>query len=661
MEGDESEPVSQECENKEAQSGDAGGRGAEAEGEGASGEAEQSSEESVNTSASKSSPFHGFSSQDEDCEPSILNETETVMTNESGPGGEESEGRAVKNDGLKSQLMADFGIGNEASEEEASDNNLSENERGGVEKEGLKSQLMADFGIDNEASEEDENTETEEENKETGANDGAENSEESELVMAEQKEETETEVAVNQKQQRDEAEKEEEEEEAAIGKEAEDEEAMGKDAVEEEAAMGKDAVEEEAAMGKEAEEEEAMQVDEEEMRPNQEDEEGDKLEVNSPDEMKDVEEEENNLVNEEVNEDEEEADEEDEMTQDPETNEQEDTMSKKVSPLRIGQLKSSPKKVHFSPEVVFNDQETNEEMEAETPKSSKTASVSQGQDTIPPLKLKIKFGKDKSGTFTAEINTKAANIEDGFNGFTEAEIPSWVCDDFKNVDLKTTFQIRPTVYVSISSKKTPKPSEEPSQHPAEEANENPPAPPPPVQETSAAPIPKLILSAGKNLKTGTPLSKRERRRKSDNLNFVKPLWDGWYREIIWKPLASDPSKKDAEVCYYPPNPPGQKTLRYKTTTELEAFLITSGSMYPISFFTFKKEKVGGPPDWECERDWDSKSPEKKAVTEHAQTPTVAPLADTLGKRVSKPPEKLIMETETETPQQATRTSKRSIR
>ena len=84
----------------------------------------------------------------------------------------------------------------------------------------------------------------------------------------------------------------------------------------------------------------------------------------------------------------------------------------------------------------------------------------------------------------------------------------------------------------------------------------------------------------------------------------------------------------------------------------------------ISFFTFKKEKVGGPPDWECERDAGAETPERKVATAHALTPTVAPLADTLntlGKRVSKPPEKLIMETETETPQQATRTSKRAIR
>ena len=86
-----------------------------------------------------------------------------------------------------------------------------------------------------------------------------------------------------------------------------------------------------------------------------------------------------------------------------------DIVSKKVSPLRMGQLKSSPKKVHFSPEAVFNDQEANEEIEAETPKSSKTASVSQGQDTSPPLKLKIKFGKDKSGAITAKIRRRKAS------------------------------------------------------------------------------------------------------------------------------------------------------------------------------------------------------------------------------------------------------------
>ena len=161
-------------------------------------------------------------------------------------------------------------------------------------------------------------------------------------------------------------------------------------------------------------EEEEMEVEGGEMRPNQEEDEGDNnLEVNSQDEMKDVEEEENNLVNEKVNEDDEEVDkandDEDRSTQNAVMNEEADIVSKKVSPLRIGQLKSSPKKVHFSPEVVFNDQEANEEIEAETPKSSKTASVSQGQDTSPPLKLKIKFGKDKSGAITAKIRRRKAS------------------------------------------------------------------------------------------------------------------------------------------------------------------------------------------------------------------------------------------------------------
>ena len=78
-------------------------------------------------------------------------------------------------------------------------------------------------------------------------------------------------------------------------------------------------------------------------------------------------------------------------------------------------------------------------------------------------------------------------------------------------------------------------------------------------------------------------------------------------------------------------------------------------MYPISFFTFKKELVGGPPDWEKERHVETaEKPQRPAPG------TVAPLADTLGKRVSKPPEKLIMETEKEA-ETPSRASKRTIR
>ena len=340
----------------------------------------------------------------------------------------------------------------------------------------------------------------------------------------------------------------------------------------------------------------------------------------------------------------------------------------KVTPLRLGPLKNSPKRVHFSPEVEEREQIKEEglSMVETTPKSSMKKQTNV-VEASPPLKLKIKFGKDKSGTIThCKINEKAPDPDDAFYGFEESEICDWVSDDFSDYDLKTTFEMKPTVYVSISSKKAQKQVEtepkekddsEPPQLPVMiKSQKNQPAASSntPSSKQEQAPIPKLILSVGNSQASisqspSPSLSKRERRKKSDNLNFVKPLWDGWFREVVWRPMVSDPSKKDADVYYYPPNPPGQKTMRYKTTTELEAYLITSGSMYPISFFTFKKELVGGPEGWETERHVET--PEKTLPVR-----SNAPLTTPLGKRVSKPPEKLIMETEVETPQ---RQSKRS--
>ena len=73
--------------------------------------------------------------------------------------------------------------------------------------------------------------------------------------------------------------------------------------------------------------------------------------------------------------------------------------------------------------------------------------------SFPPLKMKIKLGKDKSGTITQyKINEKASDPDDAFYGFEESEICDWVSDNFSDYDLKTTFEIKPTVYVSISSK-----------------------------------------------------------------------------------------------------------------------------------------------------------------------------------------------------------------
>lgn len=87
-------------------------------------------------------------------------------------------------------------------------------------------------------------------------------------------------------------------------------------------------------------------------------------------------------------------------------------------------------------------------------------------------------------------------MEDGFNSFKETEIPSWVCDDFKNVDLKTGFQIRPTFYVSMRSKKTQL---------ADEAKENPQAPPPPVGDSMLAPASLPSKKTSKQKKKSTLL------------------------------------------------------------------------------------------------------------------------------------------------------------
>ena len=523
-------------------------------------------------SGSKSSPFHGFSSQDEgetenDREEEnhfeeVVTPADTEKNTEVRSGPERMEGE------LKNQLIADFGIGRDVSEEDGdTENTESSEEPSGFEVEKkdsvLKNQIISDLGISSEVSEDD--------------------SESCETRAMEQ----------GQEQDRDqEQEHEEVQEEEEFGTKEERE-------METEISV--------AARDVAEENEENLAYENDGVSDNK-DQEGDEIMCDKSDD--DV-----SPLNIE---------------------------SKKISPLKIGQLKNSPKRVHFSPEVELREQSKEDFLIKTldvTPKTSKKPS-----DTSPPLKLKIKFGKDKSGAIThCKINTKASEQEISpfdrdFHGFSDQEIPAWVVDNFEHLDLTSPFDIKPTIYVSISNKK-----EKQKQSVETEF----------VKSFSVAAVTPEIASVSieqPQPSPSQPLSKRERRKKSDNLNFVKPLYDGWYREIVWRPVGD---KRDAEVYYYPPNPAGQKKLRYKTTTELEAFLITSGSMYPISFFTFKKELVGGPPGWEVEREVEA--PEKPLPTS-----TAAPLAETLGKRVSKPPEKLIMETERET-ETPTRTSKRTIK
>ena len=501
-------------------------------------------------SANKSSPFHGFSSQDEGDKEE---ENDEVTTSGAGAGDAETNTDGSNKGQLKSQLIADFGIGQDVSEEDIE--NSEDSEDPGGEDSAIKNQIINDFGISHEVSEEDDS-----ENCEIKNHQDQDDVEMETNIL-------ETEVSIDRN---------------ASSPEQEDDS---------DGEVSKDHKEEE-------EEEEVMET----------------TEGNAPDDITDS-----------------------------------ITPAKKISPLKIGQMKNSPKRVHFSPEVELREQTKEEILMNVTPKAPKKSS-----DSSPPLKLKIKFGKDKTGAIThCKINTKASeepqthlkidSLDSDFHGFSEQEIPAWVVDSYEGLDLTSPFDFQPTIYLSISNKKE---KQKVSGPPTSTGDED------VVKSVKIKPLPAEAASFDHQVGSPSPspsLSKRERRKKSDNLNFVKPLYDGWYREIVWRPTGAD--KKDADVYYYPPNPPGQKKLRYKTTTELEAFLITSGSMYPISFFTFKKELVGGPPGWEVER-------EVEALEKPPPASVVSPLSETLGKRVSKPPEKLIMETETETP---TRTSKRAIK
>lgn len=387
----------------------------------------------------------------------------------------------------------------------------------------------------------------------------------------------------------------------------------------------------------------------------------------------------------------------------------------KISPIKIGKgspTKSSPKKVHFSPDLETFRKESPprtlmteipplEEFhdEATTPITESTPKVKKPKEKISPLRLKIKFGKDKTGAIThgkiknkgnyssdeEQKNPKSLEIvthgeesvqsyqlpenpDDFFHGFPETSIPDWVFDNLSSVDLKTQFQIKPTVFVSISSKKSQHKQQQLQQSQASSSVETSvpvkiKTPEPPVETSKQEKneqhpeIPKLILAvpsqAGDQY---TPVSsKKEKKRSDKNLNYIKPLYDGWIRELIWKTPA-DSKKPDADVFYYPPDPPGQRKIKFKSPNELEGYLITSASMYPINFFTFKKEPIGGPEGWEIIRNFSYTL--EKASSGCLSSPE-SPQKDTLGKRVSKPPEKLNVENaETETPSRA---SKRVIK
>ena len=333
-----------------------------------------------------------------------------------------------------------------------------------------------------------------------------------------------------------------------------------------------------------------------------------------------------------------------------------------VSPVNIATPSSvaQQKKVHFSPEVELKENSKVERSLLSEPKlNTSEASPS------PPLKLKIKFGKDKSGAIThGKIKPRSspgretehdvgqddeavvvvtASLDAPFHGWAEAAVPDWVPGDYSGFDLTASFAPKPTVFVSISSK---------AKKPAAAVEAEPAPGPSQVPNNSTVPQPSRPLAPDTESAT-TPNLKASKRKKSENLNFIKPLYDGWQREVV-----RGPGPDQCEVYYYPPGQAGQRKQRYRDTTQLEAHLITSGSCYPISFFTFKKETVGGPEGWELVRQLSSPEPGPPTAAA-AGGPGVAGL----GKRVSKPPPKLVMETQSEVESGVTptRTSKRTSR
>ena len=390
--------------------------------------------------------------------------------------------------------------------------------------------------------------------------------------------------------------------------------------------------------------------------------------------------------------------EEDGESKEEECKEKIDEKQKDITMTEVSKL-ISPKKVHFSDEVegkqddvtecaiapdkpVENIEELNEttaksdqKNEKEvlvqvTPKSSKKE-----RDRLkvvsPPLKLKIKFGKDKSGAIThgkiksklspsSEEGEEAAGLprdpESAFHGFPAAAVPPWVQGSFEGWDLTAPFRIKPTVFVSISSKKSAKtatattpappaiPATSATSTPVTPATSNTPA-------TSETPRLEAALRGDLARVTITPASTSKDKKKSNfkEAQYLRPFYEGWVREVVWRVGGG------ADVYYYPPEAAsGGQRKKFRSPGELEAFLITSGSCLPMTFFTFKKEPVGGPEGAEVVRDSvNAKSP--VVVAEEAE------VAAGLGKRVSKPPEKLVAAAEVEAAATPSRVSKRVSR
>lgn len=287
-----------------------------------------------------------------------------------------------------------------------------------------------------------------------------------------------------------------------------------------------------------------------------------------------------------------------------------------------------------------------------------------------PLKIKIKIGAKNSSEMVSELDNlvdKAKGVRDDevavkheitksrmdneeFYGFYDSEIPMFVSNNFETLDLNSTVQLKPTMFVSISSKKNG----------TGEAKKNLPSPEkvkrqsnesqtflrtPKVRfsdEVRYSEIPARATTLVTQIMKSSFLDEIPKTTAGSikRNKFWEPLYDGWMRELVIRENKLDSSKSRKEVYYHCPEAKGKPRLKFKSANELEGHLITSGSMYPLTFFTFKKAPVGAPEPLEIIRESNAKSPVKQGVIPDDTS-------NHLEKRVSKKTERLINEKEKE--------------
>ena len=325
----------------------------------------------------------------------------------------------------------------------------------------------------------------------------------------------------------------------------------------------------------------------------------------------------------------------------------------KISPNKSSQSEKLEKRRDSSGSTVTTTKRCYVDLTA----STTSAASFQVPPTPSPFRLKIKLGKDRSGEVVSPDDLPTPDGANGFHGFADNEIEDFVNDNFDGFDLKSDFLFKPTIFVSISSKKQgSKGGAMPSAAATGVLKNTDASATPSTVKKSTPKTPRVRFkdvdleptSVTKGLPPATPTTPAgsttpltSSKKKSGVQRYFEPLYDGWVRSVVFRPNYKDPKcKNKADVYYLPPQQSeGQARNKFKSANELEGHLITTGSMYPLTFFTFKKEVLGAPEGLEVV----SYATSLSSAADVAESSPSVEAGRSLGKRVSKPPEKLITE------------------